>query len=70
MSGAVGSTPSLIRSGRPSFSFSLSASTLRTLAVPDVRIFKASSTLFSKSLLMARGGCMDSASVSSRKIGL
>ena len=34
---AVGSTPSLTRSGRPSFSFASSSSRLRTLAAPRVR---------------------------------
>ncbi len=36
MSGAVGSTPSLMRSGRLSASFSVSSFSLRTLAVPEV----------------------------------
>lgn len=42
MSGAVGSTPSLMRRGRPSSSFSVSSFSLRTLAVPEVSFFRIS----------------------------
>ena len=45
MSGAVGSTPSLIRRGRSSSSFSVSSFSLRTLAVPEVSFFRISAVL-------------------------